>query len=60
MRLKLGFSKKNKQNTNDGFEPAGNEKLAGNMAFVGSRKSTAIAHVIVSGWPLPASSAFMA
>lgn len=38
MRLKLGFSKKNKNTIDDGNTPAGNEKLAGNMAFVGSRK----------------------
>lgn len=38
MRLKLGLSKKNRQDMGDGFAPAGNEKPAGNMAFVGSRK----------------------
>jgi len=36
MRLRL-FRKKNMQ-ADDGVEPVGDEKLAGNMAFVGSRK----------------------
>jgi cell division protein FtsI (penicillin-binding protein 3) len=36
MRLRL-FRKKNVQ-ADDGVEPVGDEKLAGNMAFVGSRK----------------------
>ena len=36
MRLRL-FKKKNMQ-ADDGVEPVGDEKLAGNMAFVGSRK----------------------
>jgi len=36
MRLRL-FRKKNMQ-AGDGVEPVGEEKLAGNMAFVGSRK----------------------
>ncbi len=36
MRLRL-FGKKNMQ-ADDGVEPVGDEKLAGNMAFVGSRK----------------------
>ncbi|KAB2699569.1 penicillin-binding protein 2 [Ochrobactrum sp. Kaboul] len=38
MRLKLGLSKKKNKNVMDGLEPVGDEKLTGNMAFVGSRK----------------------
>ncbi len=57
MRLRL-FGKKNMQ-ADDGVEPVGDEKLAGNMAFVGSRKSMATARAIVSGWRSPALSASM-
>ncbi|MBV2143938.1 penicillin-binding protein 2 [Falsochrobactrum sp. TDYN1] len=38
MRLKLGLPRKKKQDLNDGIEPADSGKLAGKMAFVGSRK----------------------